>query len=246
MAFTMANVPRAAWLLPVVGLAAGWGISFLVTPAYVSAATMEFVGVASPANPAAIHHDLVEFFMLCQFEVLSRTSLSAVIQSPGLNLYSGERRQEPLEDVIESMRRSLNVKIVDRPGYARERHTVFEIAFSYPDPAKAQITTQHLITRFLDVAIEKQKSPEVLAAARAQVGATAALEARIGVLERRLGIATEPVVIADSGPTIAVNVLDPASLPDQPLFPNRTLFAALGLGAGILSLGFVLVPVSLK
>ena len=244
--FNFRKVPRAAWLLPFIGLAAGWGMSFLVTPVYISTATLDFYEIASPASPAAIHHDLVMFFMLCQGEILSRNSLSAIIQSPSLSLYPYERTQDPLEDVIDSMRRSLTVKIVDRPGFARESHTVFQIAFSYPDPAKVQMATQLLITRFFDVAAEKQKSPEMIAAARAQGGVIAALETRVARLEKQLGIAPEPVVVADLGPNIAVSVLDPASLPDQPVFPNRLVCAGLGLGAGLLSLGFVLAAVSFK
>jgi hypothetical protein len=247
MRFIPAKVPRAAWLLPIIGLLAGLGFSFLVTPVYVSTATLVMSEEVSAPNSAKIHHALVGFFMWCQEEVLSRTSLSGIIQDTGLNLYRDERQRLPLEDVIEAMRPHVHVKIVDKPGYARETSTVFEIAFSGSNPLQAQQVTQKLITRFWDVAAGRTRSPEFHALPPAQLSRLERLEARLAALEARAGmpVATQPEPSAEAVP-IHVGVLDAASLPAYPAWPNRLLFAGIGFAAGILALGFIGVAVSAR
>ena len=72
------------------------GLSFAAPHRYVSAAVL---GV-SPG------------FRLDQVrqEVFSRASLKEIIQRPSLNLYRDERRREPMEDVVERMRRDLQIE----------------------------------------------------------------------------------------------------------------------------------------
>jgi len=129
--------PKLALILSVAGLGAGLAISFMVTPRYVSRAGMAFEGSASSA-------DFREFLMQCENEVLSRASLKGVIQDPRLDLYPEERAGTPLEDVIETMRRSIMIRL-DGHGSAR---LSFHIDFSYRDPVKAQLTVQALMVRF--------------------------------------------------------------------------------------------------
>jgi hypothetical protein len=78
-------------------------------------------------------------------EVLSRASLSGLIQKPGLNLYPSDRQREPLEDVINSMRtRDLKVDIVSRDS----RSAVLSISYRYPEQAKAQAVVRNVVARF--------------------------------------------------------------------------------------------------
>jgi hypothetical protein len=78
-------------------------------------------------------------------EVLSRTSLSGIIQRPELNLYRSERERVPLEDVINGMRmRDLKVLVDRRDG----RSVVLKISYHYPDRGKAQAVVQNVVDRF--------------------------------------------------------------------------------------------------
>jgi capsular polysaccharide biosynthesis protein len=88
--------------------------------------------------------------MQCENEVLSRASLKGVIQNPRLDLYPEERVGEPLEDVIETMRRR---NILIRVDSTDQDRLAFHVRFSYRDPVKAQRTVQALLVRFQDANI---------------------------------------------------------------------------------------------
>ena len=53
-----------------------------------------------------INQQLTDRIMQMENEILSRTSLSKIIQDPRLDLYKSDRASKPLEDVIETMRNS--------------------------------------------------------------------------------------------------------------------------------------------
>lgn len=221
-------------LLPVIGLLAGLLISFAVPPVYVSKATLVFQNAdgatAASSREAIRHRSIVDFYLQCQAEVLSRNSLSALIQSPELRLYADDLQKLPIEDVIQNMRPNLQIRIVDRPGYPRETSTVFEIAFSYPDSPKAQATTQKLITSFLDVGQARNRT-----AAQAPSTRVDQLEARLAAVEKKLNIGVPAERLPDVLP-ITLQVIEPASLPDKPVSPNRWIFMGVGFAAGLLAL----------
>ena len=96
--------PKLALILSVAGLLAGFGISFLVTPQYVSTAVMTHHSGREGAGSS-----LPEDLLRSENEILSRTSLKSIIQDPRLELYSKERCCMPLEDVIEKMRKDIRI-----------------------------------------------------------------------------------------------------------------------------------------
>ena len=78
-------------------------------------------------------------------QILSRTSLSQIIQDPKLDLYRKERAKEPLDDVIDEMQRNIGVQlqVMDATG----RHaSAFRIWFNYPEKTKARDTVAVLVT----------------------------------------------------------------------------------------------------
>ena len=77
-------------------------------------------------------------------EVLSRTSLSLVINDPHLRLYAQELKTEPLEDVIDDFRKNVSI-VPDAQGRS------FTITFEYGDRYKAMQTVQVLMTRIDDI-----------------------------------------------------------------------------------------------
>jgi hypothetical protein len=227
MHLTVPSFPKLALLLSVAGMLAGWGISFLVTPSYISQATLLFA-----QRPGSAPADLREDIGVMQQQVLSRTSLSTVITDPRLNLYQRERSREPLEDVIETMRnRDIQITLAGTGA-------AFTISFTASDPAKAHNTVQTLIREFLKANLARQRVPVYVKHQRSydQIDR---MEARIAVLEKRLGLPPAPpepldeLVPASDG--INLDVLDPPSLPINPVRPNRYIFASFGFGAGFIA-----------
>jgi hypothetical protein len=73
-------------------------------------------------------------------DTLSRTSLAGVIEKHGL--YPRERAREPMEDVIDRMRRDVRF---DRLGHT----SAFHMAFRYTDAEQARRTEQELINKLM-------------------------------------------------------------------------------------------------
>lgn len=132
--------PKLAAILSLLGLVAGFSASWLSTPMFVSQTELQM----RPAN--------IEHLIAMQRQVLSRTSLSQIIQEPRIDLYGSERARLPLEDVIERMRtREINIRIM-----AHDKNSMrFRISFLYPDPEKARKTVQSLVARFSDANLEQ-------------------------------------------------------------------------------------------
>ncbi|HWE48258.1 MAG TPA: hypothetical protein VG273_00610 [Bryobacteraceae bacterium] len=217
--------PKLAAILSMTGLAVGFALSLLITPVYMSTAEMQL----SPAfaGSSAVGPDVVQRLVE---QALSRTSLSMIIQDPRLDIYNSERAHMPTENVIERMRRDVRIEMRP-PGNGNVR---FRILFSYRDPQKARATVQALVDRFINVNLEMGvNTDQQLESYRGELGR---LEARVAGLEKRLGIASPPLIqpaelgSARAGDILAV--LDPPSLPARPVKPARAAFGASGFGAG--------------
>src|SRR5882724_10639903 len=86
---TGASYLKLAGALAVVGAFASLAASFAVPQSYVSSAVVRM----SPRQ--------LDFL---KQQILSRGSLSEMMQRPSLNLYRGERARTPMEDIIQQMR----------------------------------------------------------------------------------------------------------------------------------------------
>ena len=84
-------------------------------------------------------------------QVLSRGDLISLIEQN--NLYESERRSKPMSYVVEKMRTATTVGALagDIGGASAAKGNVIAInmAFDYPDPAKAQTVMQSYVTQFL-------------------------------------------------------------------------------------------------
>ena len=250
MHLTVPAFPKLALLLSVAGLLAGWGISFLVAPTYVSTATLQITPkqVSDGITQTTINQQLTERIGQMQQEILSRTSLSRIITDPRLDLYKEERASQPLEDVIEKMRtRDIHITIDQLPG--QRRASAFTISFAYRDRTKAHDTVQTLITRFQEENLTSQRNQQNMVAnfvnQQRSHDQIAKMEARIAVLEKRLGIPPAPPEPLDQlepvSDPIHLDVLDPPSLPVNPLKPNRYIFASFGFGSGFIAALIVVI-----
>jgi hypothetical protein len=207
MQLSVPTFPKLALLLSVAGLLAGWGVSFLVTPSYVSQATLQFAPKFG-SSPAELPPEVLAM----QQQILSRTSLSAIIADPRLDLYRSERSRQPLEDVIETMRRDLHFSPAGTSA-------TFTISFSYRDPKKAHDTVHTLIANFHVANLERQRAAPYAKRQR-NYDQIDRMEARITALEKRLGIPPTPSEPLDQlvsvSPPINLYVLDPRAFPSIP------------------------------
>ena len=130
MQFSTWSFTKLAVVLGIGGVLLGAAGSFLITPMYVSKATVR-------AEP------LAEVMQQVEPILLSRSSLAGIIMDPRLRLYPNELKVRPLEDVIAGMQSDIRIDPVSTSS--------FTISFQYPDPAKASQTLAALIQKF-DVA----------------------------------------------------------------------------------------------
>jgi hypothetical protein len=122
----------------------GFAISLLLPKRYVSTASVRIVYFDRTAGTAEGRDWLVKNMN----EVLSRESLSEIIQRPELNLYQTERAKLPLEKVLDRIRDgdiSFHIK-EDGRGVPS---TTLEISFTYRDRAKTQSMLNAVIQRFI-------------------------------------------------------------------------------------------------
>lgn len=209
--------------LALIGLLAGLAASYTVTPQYRSQA---LIALRAPLA--------YEVLQSAQAGMLSRQSLASTINDPALSLYPAERRMEPMEDVEEVMR--TDITLANPPSSDRDK-AFLRIVYVYRDPVKAQSALRRLISKI------RPKVPAVRQTAvdldQPYLDEIAVLRSRIAVLEHRYGLVSkpEPAMHASSPSPVALalNIVEPPSLPPNPESPNRVLFAGCGLAAGIIA-----------
>lgn len=139
-------------------------VAFLLPNEYVSTAQLQITPAQISQNIVAstLNQQLAERIATMQTEILSRTSLSSIIQDPRLDLYKKERLSKPLEDVIETMRaRDIRITILSAPGdVMQKRASAFQIQFSYNDAHRAQAVVQTLITKFQEASLTTQREQQ--------------------------------------------------------------------------------------
>jgi polysaccharide biosynthesis transport protein len=138
-------------------------VAFALPNVYISSAEMQITPaqISESIVQSTINQQLNERIMQMEQEILSRTSLSNIIQDPRLDLYKAERASKPLEDVIEEMRvRDIKITIDSLAGEGARRASAFSISFRYPDRLKAQQTVQVLISKFEDSNLTTQSKQQ--------------------------------------------------------------------------------------
>jgi succinoglycan biosynthesis transport protein ExoP len=152
---------HASWVLGPVfaGLVISCVIAFFMKNTYVSKAVLRVTPpqISETLVPSTLNQLMSERVAQMQSQILSRTSLSELIQRPILNLYPRERASKPLEDVIEQMRsRDVHINVMNLAGAGGRPATAFEIQFSYEDASKAKAVVEALITRFMEESVNLQ------------------------------------------------------------------------------------------
>jgi uncharacterized protein involved in exopolysaccharide biosynthesis len=156
---------HAGWIMgpTFFGVVTSVVVAFVLPNTYISQAEMQITPsqISSSIVQTTLSQLLTDRIQQMENEILSRTSLSNIIQDPRLDLYKTERANQPLEDVIETMRtRDIRIQIVSLPSGSGMKASAFTIAFSYKDPHKAHDTVQALITRFQDANLTTQRTQQ--------------------------------------------------------------------------------------
>jgi uncharacterized protein involved in exopolysaccharide biosynthesis len=120
-----------------------------------------------PANlvPSVISSQMADRLQQMQTEILSRGSLSEIIQKPSLDLYKKDRAKLPMEDVVQEMRNKyIRISpIADASGGGaggggRRYASAFAVSFSYIDRYKAQAVVRELVTKFTEQNVTVQRN----------------------------------------------------------------------------------------
>jgi uncharacterized protein involved in exopolysaccharide biosynthesis len=227
--FNMQSFTRLALALSLAGLVAGFLGSFAVTPQFRSQAVFQierrgggWQNMPSPAEAIAV----------AQQNVTSRSSLMTIVANPSLNLYAEERQHTTVEDIEDLMRR--NIRITVNPQLVKS--SVAVIAFTYKDPRKARDTVNVLISRLVQEVNNEFRESSQTSRPDAEIER---IQARLDILEKRLGIVSSPFIDPNRVPRQFLNLLDAPNLPLRPLYPSRPMFAATGFIAGLIAALFI-------
>ena len=116
------------------GLAIAAVVTWRTPPVYQSTGVMRVTGT----------EDFSEQLQQVAPRVLTRSSLTRMVVDG--DIYKTERASQPLEDVVQKMRRDIVIRVLGDRG--KLGSTAFSISFQYGDAAKAQWGARALLTRF--------------------------------------------------------------------------------------------------
>jgi polysaccharide biosynthesis transport protein len=160
-----------SWILgpAFAGLVASVVVAYLWPDTYVSTAVMRITPPTVPdrlvPSVASSSSQMQERLQQMETDILSRGSLTEIIQKPALDLYKKERQRLPMEDIVQDMKnRRIQIIPVNDPNGAALVGTrfasAFQIRFSYIDRYKAQAVVRELVTKFTEqnVTVQRQNS----------------------------------------------------------------------------------------
>jgi polysaccharide chain length determinant protein (PEP-CTERM system associated) len=145
------------------GLVISTVIAFFWPDTYISTAVMRITPPQVPDTlvPNTVTSQMGERLQQMQTDILSRTSLSEIIQKPSLDLYKKERTRIPLEDIVQDMRnKAIKIMPLTDPQASRggRYSAAFAISFSYIDRYKAQAVVRELVTKFTEQNVTVQRN----------------------------------------------------------------------------------------
>ncbi len=146
------------------GLVCGVVTAFLWPNSYVSSGTIRIVPpqVSQRLMQSNISEEMTQRISAIYQNLGSRDNMKALIQN--YNLYPDARQRLPLEDVLEEMRKDINLGQVQSLASrnANGRINAFSVSYSYSDRRIAQRICQELVSRFIDESIRARSSQSVM------------------------------------------------------------------------------------
>lgn len=134
--------------------AAGVAAALLLPATYRSTATLLVESQSLPQTVASspVTSIVDQRIARIRQQVLSRGDLIGLIQQYGL--YYDERQDKPLSEVVDDMREAISVAAIDSNVGQRRDGTdtiAFAVSFDYAQPTQAQLVTQSLVERILEL-----------------------------------------------------------------------------------------------
>jgi len=249
----------------VIGAGASAVVSAVWPVRYVSQTTIQLVPprigsdyVRSATTP------LEDRLQAIRMTILSRTRLERIVNE--FNLYADERRHGIMEEIIDGFRNNVDVRILtDADGRGPG---TFRVAFTGADPRTVAKVTEKLSSLFVDESLSDRRltTQGTVTFLESQIEDTGK---RLTEFETKMkaaaGKPTEAMTIEFDvlrehyrsllqkrhGARLAANLearaigeqfrlIDPASFPEKPVGPSRTVVNLMGAGAGLM-MGLVLV-----
>src|SRR5689334_23359545 len=146
------------------GLVISVVVAFLWQDTFVSTAVMRITPpqISERLVASVVNSQLQQRLQQMQQEILSRGSLTELIQRPSLDLYKKERQSKPMEDVVEMMRKDIKLTILETPSSSgKKMAAAFQISFSYPERYKAQLVVAQLVTKFTESNVNVERTATV-------------------------------------------------------------------------------------
>ncbi len=187
-------------------------VAYMIPTRYTSTAVMLLRPAWFPERDSgkAIDAGREERFKAAIEDVSSAKTLAGVIQK--LNLYPTLRAHKPLEDAVETMRtRDLILRRLPPTAGMTPAEDALGISFSYSDKYLAQKTVVEIIGRLTVSHFTQER-----------------------VIVDKAGENSELANLFERGLGDQLELLDPASLPQNPVSPNRLLIVIAGMAIGLL------------
>jgi polysaccharide chain length determinant protein (PEP-CTERM system associated) len=145
------------------GLVISTVVAFAWPDTFISTAVMRITPQQVPQNliPSAVSSQMADRLQQMQTDILSRGSLSEIIQKPSLDLYKKERNKLPMEDIVQDMKsRYIRITPLADASTSGGRHyaSAFAISFMYIDRYKAQAVVRELVTKFTEQNVTVQRN----------------------------------------------------------------------------------------
>lgn len=124
-------------------------VAFLWPDTYVSQATIRVVPQQVPESyvPSNVNVQLSNRINAMYQSISSRASLTSLITLH--NLYQKERQRQPMEDVIEKMKKDIDLGPVRSAQGARGEISAFTLSFKYQNRLVAQKVCAELVSKFM-------------------------------------------------------------------------------------------------
>lgn len=143
------------------GLVVAVVVAFLWPDTYVSTAVMQITPPQIPERlvPSVMNSQMAERLQQMQTDILSRGSLTEIIQKPSLNLYPKERARMPMEDIVQDMKnKHIQISLINDVSLGGRGASAFQIRFSYTDKYKAQGVVRELVSKFSEQNFQVQRN----------------------------------------------------------------------------------------
>jgi polysaccharide chain length determinant protein (PEP-CTERM system associated) len=161
--YTPDDYARIAWrrrwyiAIPAVVVASATAVVSVFLPNWYRASTsILIIPQRVPENfvRPTVTADLNERLNMITQQILSRTRLERIIQE--FNLYERERKNKIMEDVIDQMRRDINVNVA-KPRSRRDDVNSFSVSFEAHDARTAMRVTERLASLFVQENLEDRE-----------------------------------------------------------------------------------------